>query len=99
MHSPSQTTKAQVQVDVPKPTILQRVWDTVLHYYNGFKLLALEIRVSSRLLIKTVQGKALSRRESKQVRVCVCVSVCVCACVCVCLCKCVCVCVHGLCIL
>ena len=53
---------------VVKPSLLQRVWGTVLHTYHGFRLLALDTRVATRLLWKTMKGTSLTRREQKQVR-------------------------------
>ncbi|KAH1127450.1 hypothetical protein GYH30_016161 [Glycine max] len=45
-------------------------WDefkyTLQHYYFGTKLLWANIRISSRLLLKLVGGKSLSRRERQQ---------------------------------
>lgn len=50
-----------------KPSLAQRAWDAVLHSYHGFRLLALDARVSARLLWKTMKGNSLTRREQKQV--------------------------------
>lgn len=36
------------------------------HYWLGFKLLWVDVRISSRLLVKLVNGKSLSRRERQQ---------------------------------
>ena len=45
-------------------------WDefksTLQHYWFGTKLLWADIRISSRLLLKLVGGKSLSRRERQQ---------------------------------
>ncbi|KAL5470878.1 hypothetical protein EMCRGX_G028925 [Ephydatia muelleri] len=49
-----------------KPSLMKRIWEACVHYYHGFKLLMLEIRVSSRLLMKTLKGNSLTRREQKQ---------------------------------
>ena len=38
------------------------------HYWNGTKLLGKEIKISSRLQYKLLQGKSLTRREKRQVR-------------------------------
>ena len=59
-----------LQVDgvVPvKPSLLRRFLDEVIHYYHGFRLLALDTRVAFRLLRKTMRGTSLTRRELKQV--------------------------------
>ena len=51
---------------VAKPSLARRAWDTVVHSYNGFRLLALDIRVALRLLRKTLRGDSLTRKERKQ---------------------------------
>ena len=72
------------QEGVAKPSLAKRIWNEVLHYYHGFRLLALDTRVAARLLWKTVRGHSLTRREQKQVGGCVGVSVCGCGPVCQC---------------
>ena len=49
-----------------KPSLARRAWDAVVHAYNGFRLLALDVRVAVRLLRKTLRGDSLTRRERKQ---------------------------------
>lgn len=49
-----------------KKTIWQRVKHEAVHYYNGFKLLYLEIKIAARLLWQVMNGKILSRRERRQ---------------------------------
>lgn len=56
------------EVAVAKPSLLARIKATIIHSYHGFRLFFLDLRVSSRLLLKTLRGQALSRREQKQVR-------------------------------
>ncbi|XP_064382763.1 mitochondrial proton/calcium exchanger protein-like [Halichondria panicea] len=51
-----------------KPSLVKRVKDVALHYYHGFRLLALDLRVAVRLLMKTMRGHSLTRREQKQFR-------------------------------
>ena len=65
----------QTAVAPQKVSMVQKVKDVVLHYYHGFRLLALDTRVAARLLWKTMKGSSLTRRELKQVCVCVCVFV------------------------
>ena len=36
------------------------------HYYSGFKLLFLDVKLASQIVWKIVQGKTLSRRENRQ---------------------------------
>ena len=52
-----------------KVPMTQKVKDVLLHYYHGFRLLALDVRVAFRLLWKTMKGSSLTRRELKQVGV------------------------------
>jgi hypothetical protein len=56
------------QVAIAKKTLWQRFVDECKHYYSGFKLLFLDVRVSSAIVWKILNGHNLSRRESKQVR-------------------------------
>jgi len=46
------------------------VWDKVVaeakHFYSGFKLLFLDVKVSSQIIWRIAQGKTLSRRENRQ---------------------------------
>lgn len=55
----------------PKP-LATRVWKKVkhevAHYWHGSKLLVSEVRISSRLQWKILQGDTLTRRERRQVR-------------------------------
>ena len=51
----------------PKKTIWQRVKHEAVHYYNGFKLLYLEIKIAARMLWQIMNGRVLSRRERRQV--------------------------------
>ncbi|XP_022761452.1 mitochondrial proton/calcium exchanger protein-like isoform X4 [Durio zibethinus] len=39
---------------------------TLQHYWLGFKLLGVDVRISSRLLLKLAGGRSLSRRERQQ---------------------------------
>ena len=49
-----------------------RVWKKVKHeaqhYWHGSKLLVSEVRISSKLQWKILQGETLTRRERRQVR-------------------------------
>jgi len=51
---------------VPKRGIWEKVKDEAKHYYSGFKLLALDVKVSSKIVYKIAQGKNLTRRENRQ---------------------------------
>ncbi|KAG0668663.1 ribosome-binding protein mdm38 [Maudiozyma exigua] len=64
------TTKEDANNNTPKskPPLMQRIKHEVNHYVNGTKLLGYEIKISTKLLVKLVQGYELSRRESNQLR-------------------------------
>lgn len=51
-----------------KKPIMARVKEEILHYYHGFKLLALETKISSKLLFRLLKGYDLSRREQRQLK-------------------------------
>uniref|UniRef100_A0A8D9AR18 Mitochondrial proton/calcium exchanger protein n=1 Tax=Cacopsylla melanoneura TaxID=428564 RepID=A0A8D9AR18_9HEMI len=48
---------------VVKKTIGQKIWTEVLHYYHGFRLLGLDIKLSAILVWRILNGKKLTRRE------------------------------------
>ncbi|XP_054258108.1 mitochondrial proton/calcium exchanger protein-like isoform X2 [Macrosteles quadrilineatus] len=48
---------------IVKKSIGQKIMDEVRHYYHGFKLLFIDIKVSSILVWKVLNGGTLSRRE------------------------------------
>lgn len=50
-----------------KLTLGQKFKKEVHHYWDGTKLLATEVRISTRLGLKMAAGYELSRRESRQV--------------------------------
>ena len=56
---------------LPKEPLGTRVWKKVKHeaqhYWHGSKLLVSEVRISSRLQWKILQGETLTRRERRQV--------------------------------
>jgi len=52
--------------EVTKKTLGQRFMDEVRHYYSGFKLLYLDVKVSTKIIRKVLNGKVLSRRENRQ---------------------------------
>ena len=60
------------QKDVTQAPLMTRAWKKVkheaAHYWNGTKLLVSEVRISSRLQWKILQGETLTRRERRQVR-------------------------------
>nr|XP_023022842.1 mitochondrial proton/calcium exchanger protein [Leptinotarsa decemlineata] len=57
------TTTTEVAKAVVKKPITQRIWDEVVHYYHGFRLLFIDVKISSGLVWRILNGKTLSRRE------------------------------------
>jgi LETM1 and EF-hand domain-containing protein 1, mitochondrial len=60
--------KAAVKKEEEKRlTIGQKIKKEIQHYWDGTKLLATEVRISSKLALKMAAGYELSRRENRQV--------------------------------
>lgn len=62
------TTTATVPAEQAKPakpvkSLKQKIWDEVLHYYHGFRLLFIDINVARKLVWKVLGGNTLTRRE------------------------------------
>lgn len=51
-----------------KPSLFGRVKKELDHYVNGSKLLAMELKISSKLLSKLLKGYPLIRREQEQLK-------------------------------
>ncbi|KAK2073868.1 hypothetical protein P8C59_008113 [Phyllachora maydis] len=51
-----------------KPSLMQRIKHEILHYWDGTKLLATEVKISSRLALKMAAGYELTRRENRQLQ-------------------------------
>ncbi|KAM5470085.1 LETM1 domain-containing protein ylh47 [Microsporum audouinii] len=62
--------KGQVEEkkEVKKLTIGQKIKKEVQHYWDGTKLLAAEVKISSKLALKMAAGYELSRRENRQLK-------------------------------
>lgn len=63
--------KSYIQVPVgstmeKKTTLVQKVVRELKHYYHGFRLLALETRLSAKYMWRVLRGDTLSRRERQQ---------------------------------
>ncbi|KAL2814951.1 LETM1-like protein-domain-containing protein [Aspergillus granulosus] len=54
--------------EAKKLTIGQKIKKEVQHYWDGTKLLATEVRISSRLALKMAGGYELTRREHRQLK-------------------------------
>lgn len=63
----SQKGLAEEKKDTKKLTIGQKVKKELQHYWDGTKLLATEVKISTRLALKMAAGYELSRREHRQV--------------------------------
>jgi len=62
--------KAAVKKEEDKRlTIGQKIKKEVRHYWDGTKLLATEVKISSKLALKMAAGYELSRRENRQVSI------------------------------
>jgi len=51
-----------------KLTLWQKIKREVVHYWDGTKLLAVEVRISTKLALKMAAGYELTRRETRQLR-------------------------------
>ncbi|PVD29946.1 hypothetical protein C0Q70_09207 [Pomacea canaliculata] len=51
---------------VPKKSLWERVVAELKHYYHGFRLLFIDIRICIRLLWDVLNGRSLTRRERRQ---------------------------------
>lgn len=52
---------------VEKLSIWQKVKGEIIHYYHGFRLLGLDMKISAKLIWRILKGKELSRREHRLV--------------------------------
>lgn len=61
----SKTVKSATDVVKPvvKKSLAVRIWNELVHYYHGFRLLFIDVKVSSGLVWRVLNGKTLSRRE------------------------------------
>lgn len=54
---------------VVKKPLYQKVVDELKHYYNGFRLLGIDIKIAGRMVWRLLHGQLLTRRERRRVRV------------------------------
>ena len=59
---------AEMAKEQPKLTIWQKVKKEAQHYWDGTKLLATEVKISTKLALKMAAGYELSRRENRQLQ-------------------------------
>lgn len=64
-HKPQSIIQAPEKAIAEKKTIWQKIKSEIIHYYHGFRLLGLDMKVSSKLIWRVLQGKELSRREHR----------------------------------
>ncbi|KAF7998300.1 hypothetical protein HCN44_009698 [Aphidius gifuensis] len=57
--------KKAEQAIVEKRTMWQKVKAEMVHYYHGFRLLGLDMKVSAKLIWRVLHGNELTRREHK----------------------------------
>lgn len=57
------TSKVTQPAVIEKKTIKQRIIQELLHYYHGFRLLFIDIKIAAKLVWKLMHGKTLTRRE------------------------------------
>ncbi|KAL1845247.1 hypothetical protein VTK73DRAFT_817 [Phialemonium thermophilum] len=60
--------KKEAKKEEKKLTLAQKIKKELQHYWDGTKLLATEIRISSRLALKMAAGYELTRRENRQLQ-------------------------------
>lgn len=53
---------------VVKKSLYQRIVDELKHYYNGFRLLGIDIKIAGRMVWRLLHGQLLTRRERRRVR-------------------------------
>lgn len=56
----------KTQLEVQKRSLRKKIVDEIKHYYHGFRLLFIDLRISSRYVRKILSGESLSRREHQQ---------------------------------
>jgi LETM1 and EF-hand domain-containing protein 1, mitochondrial len=70
-HPPAEVKSSPPATKDPQQPLSTRVWKKVKHelqhYWHGTKLLVSEVRISSKLQWKILQGETLTRRERRQV--------------------------------
>lgn len=51
---------------VSKKSLYQRIGDELKHYYNGFRLLGIDIKIAGRMVWRLLHGQLLTRRERRR---------------------------------
>ena len=63
-----ENTSAEPKKEQQKLTLGQKIKREIHHYWDGTKLLATEVKISTRLALKMAAGYELSRRENRQLQ-------------------------------
>lgn len=53
---------------VLRKSLYQKIGDELKHYYNGFRLLGIDIKIAGRMVWRLLHGQLLTRRERRRVR-------------------------------
>ncbi|XP_022051778.1 LETM1 domain-containing protein LETM2, mitochondrial isoform X3 [Acanthochromis polyacanthus] len=72
--APAPTSAATTAATVPpvqerailKKALHQRIVDELKHYYNGFRLLGIDIKIAGRMVWRLLHGQLLTRRERRR---------------------------------
>ncbi|KAL8889653.1 MAG: hypothetical protein Q9215_003112 [Flavoplaca cf. flavocitrina] len=59
---------AETKKEQKKLTIMQKIRKEIQHYWDGTKLLATEVKISTKLALRMAAGYELSRRENRQLQ-------------------------------
>lgn len=60
------TPENKIEEVTKKKSLKTKIVDEIKHYYHGFRLLFIDLRISSRYLTRMIKGEQLSRREYQQ---------------------------------
>ncbi|KAL0979247.1 hypothetical protein UPYG_G00182750 [Umbra pygmaea] len=64
--APSAPTAVAPMGQVVKKSIGQKILDELKHYYNGFRLLGIDVKIAGRMVWRLLHGQLLSRRERRR---------------------------------
>ncbi|VDO00968.1 unnamed protein product [Rodentolepis nana] len=69
---PGNSSETGIEPKKPKKSLWTKVKNELLHYYNGFRLLGVEIRIAAFMCYRLLRGEKLGDRERNQlIRTCV----------------------------
>ena len=61
---------SETKKEKKKLSLMEKIKKEVVHYWDGTKLLAAEVKISTKLAFKMAAGYELTRRENRQVSIC-----------------------------